>query len=408
MIKSVLLVSAWRNVLRNSRRTLLSASAIALGLATLLFLGSFSEGVHLSLVRSFQDAIVGSLQVHRAGFFRHPKLERHIESPEAVAATLRQAGVDRWAGRIETYAIAVGRSGSLGVMLMGLDPEAESTVTRLPEKATNGRFLRADDERAVVLGAGTAKELGVGAGGRLTVLLYDRYGLLFSEELTVVGVITSGETGIDRGLLLMPLERLQVLLEMEGRVTSMVARVAPQRLEAVAARLRSSPAFHDLEVLRWYDMFPVLHEWLSLDTGFHYLLSMVVLAIVLVAVLNTTLLSVLERSREFGALMAFGVQAREVGLMLITEMALVGLFGAALGAGLGGAMVWLTHESGIDLSPLLGETARLYLDPIVRPVLTTHHMAWMLAAVGFATLLAGIYPAIRAGRMQPVEVLRGD
>jgi ABC-type lipoprotein release transport system permease subunit len=408
LIKPILLLSAWRNVRRNRRRTLLGASAIALGLATLLFLGSFSDGVHRSLVRSFQDTIVGSLQIHRAGFFRHPSLERHIADLETVAGALRKGGVDRWTHRIETYALASGPAGSLGVMVMGLEPVAEGAVTRLPEKASAGRFFGPGDDRAVVLGAGTARDLGVGVGDRFTVLMHERFGLPVAEELTVVGLITSGETGIDRGLLLVPLAMVQRLLEMEGRVTSIVARVAPERLEAVTATLRVALDDHSLEVMRWYDMFPVLREWLGLDQGFHYLLSGIVLVIVLVAVLNTTLLSVLERSRELGSLMALGAKPWEVGLMLMLEAILVGALGTALGSALGAAAVGVAHAGGIDLSRLLGATAQLYLDPVVRPVLTAPHLAWMIAAVVAAAVLAGVYPALRAGRMEPVEVLRGD
>jgi len=273
----------------------------------------------------------------------------------------------------------------VGSLLSGLDPRRETRVTRLHERVTRGRFLIPGDGYRCVLGAGTARTLGLGLGDELVLAAPGRFGVLSAERCRLVGIITSGEmehrpgpgTGAPGG----PAGAAGV----QGRITDFPLRVEAEQLDGVTARLRTVLAGQDLEVLRWHDMFPVMQEWAILHDGF---------------------LSLFDRVHEVGVLMALGNRGRDLALMMLTESLLIGLAGVLAGTLLGSALVGLSRITGIDLAPIAGDTAHFYVDPVIRPVLRLDHLGITVATVLAVTLLAGLYPAWRAGRLAPAQALR--
>ena len=357
-------------------------------------------------MQNFQATIIGSLEIHREGFFKHPELRRHIEQPEEVIKALEATGVDQWTRRLFTFALATTDENSVGLMLLGLNPDTEPRVTSIADKVTEGRFLKRDDAYGCVLGATTARMLGVGLGDPIVFMTYDRYGVPTAEEFTLTGIITSGEMGIDRGMALASLATVQDMLDMQGRITSITVRLPPPKLEAITAGLREQLAGQGYEVMRWYDMYPMVMEWMSLSDGFHYVFLGVVLLIVLAGVLNTMLLSMLERTRELGMLMALGMKRYQIGELVSLESLVIGLMGTAAGTLLGVVAVWIVREVGIDLSILLGSTTRFYVDPVIRTQLNTDHLLFSSMAALATTLLAGVYPALKAATLEPVAAIR--
>lgn len=406
IVEPVIVAVALRNLIGHFRRTLLTISAIAAGLSALIFLWGFNDGLHRNILSNFQDAIIGSLQIHQQGFFEHPRLALYIKSPERVVQVIEGAGVSSWSRRLETFALATSEKTTEGVMLIGMEPKREAVVTRIKERIGKGRFLQSDDEYSVILGATTAKNLQVKLGDPVVMVGYDRYGALGAEEFTLVGIITSGEMGLDRGMALTSIGALQQMLDMPDGITGIALKTDKEKLTKLSDSLSLKLADDNLEVMTWSDMFPVVQEWITLHNGFLYLFVGIVLFIVLAGELNTLLLSMLERTREFGIFMAIGTTRRQIGLMLLLEAVLLGVVGAVLGILFGIAIILVTGRTGIDLSYLLGSTSRFYVDPIIYPKLNLDHIGITIASVLLASFLAGLYPAWRATRLQPVEAIR--
>jgi putative ABC transport system permease protein len=407
LFSHIILAVALRNLLGNLPRTLLNIGAIAVGLASLIFLWSFNDGLHRNMLGNFQRAIVGSLQIHHRGFFQQPELSSHIRDPQRVVEALRSAKIDDFSPRLETFGLAASPDTTEGVMLIGMDPSREIRVTDLEKRIGIGRFLQPQERYELILGATTANNLRIKLGDDVVLVGYDRYGVMVAESFTLVGIITSGEMGLDRGMAITSLSTLQEMVDMPGQITTYAIRVPEQRIAKLAQELETQlQGGESLEIMPWYAMFPVMQEWVTLHNGFLYLFIGVVLFIVLAGELNTLLLSMLERTREFGVLMAIGTTRQEVAALLVLEALMIGLLGTLCGLALGFIIVFITGNTGIDLSLLLGDTSRFYVDPLVYPQFNLEHFGITVSAILFASIAAGLYPAWRASLLQPAEAIR--
>jgi len=405
----VLFLLAWRNVLRNARRSLITISAIAMGLSALLFLWGFNDGVHNAMMRNLQQVIIGSIQIHSDGYFRHPKLSRPIPDVNRVRQALAAAGATRYTQRIRSFALAAGDDSSEGLVLLGVDPLQELKVTRLHSKVSRGRFIAAGDSDTCVMGATTARNLGLKIGDDLVLLAADRYGSLAADRFILVGIVESGEMGIDRGLAVVPLKALDSMLGMQGRITDIIVQVEPDELEGVRDELLGSlanaPHGESYEVLRWYDMYPMMKQWVELENAFYYIFLSVVLIIVAAGVMNTVLMSTLERMREFGIMLALGCGRWRLAALVSIESVMLGLAGTLVGMTIGLSMVALFHRIGIDLSSQMESISRFYINPVIHTEIDTTHLVTTVASVLLAALLAALVPAWRASRLQPVEAI---
>lgn len=401
----MLLSLAWRNIARNLRRSLITVFAIALGLAALLFLWGFNDGIHNNMMRNLQQVIVGSVQIHAANFFKRPKLTRDIADLGEVDAALQRLGIGKRALRLRSFALAAGPETSRGLVMLGLDADQEAGITRLDGKVSRGRFVRSDDTHACVLGGTTAENLKVKPGDDVVLLAEDRFGSLAAEKFRLVGIIDSGEMGIDRGLAIVPLGFMQQMLGMQGRYSEVVLQLDKSRLEAVTAALRGELAAKRYEVLRWYDMYPVMKEWVDLENGFYYIFLSVVLLIVAAGVMNTVLMSMLERVREFGVMMALGCGRIRIALLVLIESLILGAMGVAVGTLFGMLLIRYFHAAGIDMSEMMESVQRFYIDTVVFTEIDADHLLITTLSVLAAAAAASIVPAWRASRLAPVEAI---
>lgn len=396
---------AWRNVWRHRRRSGITIAAIAVSLVALIFLWGFSDGVHNAAVRNFESTFVGSLQIHADGYFKNPKLETALAAPDAIAQILDEHGVDLWAPRIRAFSLLAAAQNSEGALLVGIDPVREPHVTRVAQKLQQGRFLREGDSYHCLVGAGSARSLQLKLHDEIALLVPARDGTLAAERFEIVGIIETGAPELDRGIVLIPLATAQELTALDTSVTEFVVSLPAARLDPTVAALRHALAAHKVEVLPWYEMFPSFREWIALDNSFYYIFLGIFLIIIVAGISNTVLMSMLERVRELGVLLALGSSRQSVAMLMAWESILLGVIGTALGTAAGLALVRLLHRTGIDLSLTNDAMRRYYIDPLVRPEINTDHLLLTVGAVLLVSLLAAIYPAWKASRLEPVAAI---
>jgi putative ABC transport system permease protein len=399
---------SWRNLWRRPQRTALSMASIAIVSGLLVFILSFQDGVYSQMKETTLRIFDGYAQLQPTGYADDPTLERTIEQPQQlVRAAQAIHGVTAAAARVNGFAILANGPRSYAAAVVGVDPAGEAQISTIAGRIVSGRYLAAADTDAAVIGGTLAKNLGVDVGGKVTVLGSGRDGSVAADALTVTGIYHSGIPDLDRSILEMPLARAQATFGMEGAANTIV--LGGPSLGAVD---RAIPALQALSlkdgvtVRDWQALEPAMRETIDLKYATSMVFYATLVLVVAFIILNTLLMSVLERTREFGMLLALGMRSRQIGAMVWLELLILALVGCAIGVSIGGAVtLWLQHTGIVyPIDPKL--LAQFGVPRRLVPSLT-----WFSALSGPTALLAvvlvgGIVPYLRVRRLTPAIAMR--
>jgi len=402
---------ALKNIWRNRRRTLLTISAMVVSSSLLILaLGVFS-GMLQDMLASATEQYHGHLVISGRGYQEDRDLFNHFSPPGTLLRDLvSRQDVIGAAPRLRGFGLASSGKKSQPAELLGIDPIRETQVTIFGEHIVAGRFLEEKKTGEAVLGEGIARKLGVGPGDELVVVTQAADGSIGNDLLTVRGIFATGDTGHDNSLILVDIPWLQRLLVLPGQVHEIAVSVRDAMLAPDIAR-NLGPLLPDgLEVLDWTRLLPEMHEVIA---SFN-VSRMIIIAILYLAtglgILNTFFMSVMERTREFGVLLAIGLRPWRIRLLVLMEALAMGVFSLLAGVSLGLAMTLYMDRFGIDLSGRItpityaGGTILPRLHAVFEPFNFIIPAILLLAV----SLLAAFFPANRAAGLQPVEALREE
>ncbi len=404
-----LLYLAARNVWRNVRRSFITLASITLSLVALVFIWGFVDGINEQMIDNSTRYLSGHLQIHQRGFHEDPALYRAMREDPALRARLQAlAGVAGVAPRIEGKALMSGEEKSRPVKVVGVDPTLEPRVTTIHQAVAAGRYLRPGDDEGILLGDKAAELLGVGVGDTVVLITQAMDGSLGAGRYRVVGLFDSGIDVLDAGHAFITLEAARDLFALWGRSTAWVLRLERRnRSQDMAQRLRALLG-PDYEVLDWPRLLPAMVQMVRFHEAVTYVVLLIVLVVVAIGVGNTMLMAVMERTREFGVMMALGTTRGQIVRMVVMESVLLGLFGLVLGNLLGVALTRALGETGIDLGQYTAAMETMPgLSGMVYPLLRWDHVAIVSLLVLSISLLPPLYPAWRAARLEPVQAIRG-
>jgi ABC-type lipoprotein release transport system permease subunit len=406
---SIALKMAWRNVWRNRRRSILTMAAIAFACTLLIFMLSFQFGTYETMINSAVRIHTGYFQVQAEGYHDDPSVRKVVAEPERVAHVLSETPqVTAFAPRAAGFALISSETRTYGAMVNGVDPEREPTVSRIPKLVRQGRFLEPGDEDAALVGELLAKNLQVGLGDSVTLLGQGRDGSIAAAVVTVRGIFHSGQDEFDRSALYLPLDYFQEVFFMRGAVHKLVAVTdslgnVPEAERAVRDALADPSG---LVVLDWDELMPGLSQSILIDLISGLIFYGLLLVVVAFSILNTFLMAVLERTREFGVMMALGTSRNRLTRLLLTESMLLTGVGIGLGVSLGCVVTLFFQFHGIEMSEAAELLQQFGISGTLYP-----RLSWLSAAIGpvlvlFITFLTAVYPALRVRRLTPVEAMR--
>lgn len=404
----LLLTLAWRNVLRNRRRSAITVLSVALGLAAMTFVWAFIDGMNRQMIVNSTRLFAGDMQVHLKGYQDDPTLELVMPDAAALLTRLRaDPDVVAAASRLEGQALASRADKSRGVLVVGVDPAQEARVSSLSTSVMQGEALK-DNSEGALIGAQLANALGLAVGDELLLVGQAYDGSIASGKFPLRGVFRTEIEQLDSQVALLPLDLVREFFVAPDASSALVLRLrARDTLASTQARLARQTGVA-YEVLGWPQLLPMV----AVMARFHDVMAWVVLAvffgIIAAAVVNPVLMSVLERTREFGILLALGMRRARLLALVLLEATLLGLCGLVLGNLLGLAFTAYFARTGIDLSAF-GAALRTMpgLENITYPLIRFERSAMVSLVVFAITGLTALYPALRASALEPVAAIRG-
>ncbi len=399
---------AWRNLWRRPQRTILSLLSIAIVAALLVFMLSFQIGVYNTMKESTLHIFDGYAQIQPVGYADDPGIERSISHPEQLAKeALAIDGVTTAAPRVNGFAILANGERSFGAAVIGVDPASEAKISSIAATIDQGRYLVPSDRDTAILGDILARNLKLSVGQKVTLLGQARDGSVAADVLRVVGIYRAGVPELDRTILEMPLARAQDTFSMTDHAST-IALGGPSlsQVNAALPQLDAIGRQHGVSVIDWTAMEPALSAMIALKYATSMLFYLTLVVVVAFIILNTLLMSVLERTREFGMLLAVGMRPRQIGQMVWLEMLALALLGCAIGLAIGaGATLWFEH-AGISFGGLGKLLAQFGLPPRLYPTLTLLSASLGPAAILLSISLGGLVPYLRVTHLTPALAMR--
>jgi putative ABC transport system permease protein len=406
---NIVLRLAWRNIWRHPRRTWLTTGAMVFCNTLLVFMMSLQFGTYDLMINNSLQSFVGHLQVQAPGYKDDMKMRQSVPEIRALAARYRQdSEFQSVAARGGAFALVSSTDRSYGVHIYGVEPDFEPGVSNIPGLVDEGRFLGDVDAAEIVIGSVLARNLRVGVGDELTLLGTGRDGSFAAAIVSVVGVFDSGVPDLDRSIAEIPLGLFQDTFVMSGAGHQLV--ITTPDLSHVPAAIFAA------EKLLPPDAGLVVHDWDALQPGLRQAIQadltsawfMYILLVILVAfsVMNTQLMSVLERTKEFGIVMSLGLTPGRLGRLVMLETTLMGVMGLIIGAALGALVTLWLNARGFSY-PGMEEMAVSYnLPPRMYPEISLLTLFAGPTIVFIGTLASALYPALRLHWLQPVEAMR--
>ena len=396
---------ALRDLGRNRRRSFFSALALGLGLALLLLMAAVIAGEMRGALESSIRLQSGHLQV-RAPSYDEDKTSLAwkdlIEHPDQLAAQIASLSQVKVATpRLFASGIVAAGNESVGVRIVGIDPSSEANAP-FRDGMVTGEFPTADDREGILIGQPLAEKLSLESGDRINLLVNTSNGDVDQQPFVIRGIYSTHTPGYDQSVVFMPLAKAQAIAQAENHASTIFVLLKDRdQAGAVIAALQTGP----YQIKTWEQMNQVLVQTEQMAGAYMFLIYLIVLAITATVIINTLIMAVFERTREIGILSAIGMRGGRIMAMFFAESSLLAVGGIAMGLVLGGLLVAYATQYGFFIGNLgvtgilLGE--RIYAYLTLKDTISLTVMAFVV------TLLAALYPALLAARMEPVEALHG-
>jgi ABC-type lipoprotein release transport system permease subunit len=396
---------AFRNLGRNRSRSLLSSLAVGVGMALLLLMVSVLEGEMTGALQNTIRLQSGHLQIRPASYEEGKislKWEDLIVEPDQVTQQIKSLPqVTAATPRLIASSILTLSDESKGVQILGIDPDSAANQP-FRDGMIAGEFIKADDREGILIGNILADKLGLKIGDKVNLLVTTSNGDVNEQLFTVRGIFTTRTPGYDESTIFMPLAKAQTITATENHASTIFVLLQnSEDAEAVAQAIQSNK----YKVLTWREQNVFITQFEDYANAFFIVLYLIVLGITATVVTNTLVMAVFERTREIGILAAIGMKGRGIMAQFLAEAALLATGGVIGGLIIGGALVAYFTVYGIYIGDY-GITGVLFEDRIYAH-LTLENTVNLAIATYIITLIASLYPARLAARMEPVEALHG-
>ncbi|MCO4747355.1 MAG: ABC transporter permease [Proteobacteria bacterium] len=406
-----LIALAWRNLWRQRRRTVLTLVSIAFGGFLAVMMTAMQD-------RSFADFIdtaarlgAGHVTVQHPEYQDSPTLTRTVEKSDAKRATVDadkavHTSVDRTSGQTMLSTA----SDSFGAIFIAYDPAMEDENTfEFTDGLIEGTLFATASDDGIILGKTLAENLGAEIGDKVVFTMTDRHGEIITDMERLVGIVSTGAPSLDAALCLLSINTVRKSLGYDPTESTQVAIFLEDGRGSLAAaeRLRTQLG-PEVAVLTWDQIQPEIRGFIAMKVGGGIAMEIIIGILVAAGIFNTIFMSVMERNREFGIMMAIGYSPAQLFSLVMIESGLLAFMGLIAGVAVTAGPYYYLSTTGIDLSEVYAQSGAVEIggvgfDTTLHIGIFPENAMIIAAAIVVATILAGIYPAWKAGRVNPVE-----
>ncbi len=387
---------------------------MAIGMIMLAFVLSIMAGMKRDMINQGTSLLLGHMQIHAKDY--RPDRSIYDAIPAGRSDLLGQLRGDPSvlgaAPRVSTFGLASSGNKSIGVEILGMEAAAERNVTILHEKLIEGSLPEPSEQSQIAIGELAAKALGVSLGGEVILIAQAADGSLGNDLFTVSGIFRSGLDLLDGGMAILDLGAAQSLIALPAETIHEIAlrTASPTDAKTVASALERTLANPAIEVSPWQTLTPELSSWVAMSDSWSWIMYVIVFSLAAISVLNTMLMAVFERLREFGVLAAIGMKPRSVVALIVIEVTALAGVSLLVAIAIGTPLLRRVVGKGIDLSSFSDgfSVTGVAVGPIIRGDWVFGDFAVGAALLFVCAALAGLYPAMRAAAVDPARLTRGE
>jgi len=402
----------WKNIWRNRRRTLITVNAIGLGVMALVFLRNYYDSFHEQVIHNIIRYHSGHLAVAIKNFEKNSSTQLYLKkSPPIVNWLKTQENTRALSERVIFSGLASSARGSTNIMVMGIRPSEESKVTDFANKLIQGTFFSEQKDKSIVLGAKAAETLHAVIGSKIVLLTQGVDGSVGNELFRVEGIFETGSDA-DKSLAFIDLKEARAILSISDESSHQIAIVLKD--EEKLNDFRSS--FEALEgkepnvqMLSWKELQRPVVAMIELDRAVNRMLMFLILGVAALGIANSILMSIMERTKEFGVMLAIGTAKEEVMKMVITETLLLTGVGVLLGNLFGVLVTTFFNQVGFDLRWLTSKDFVIQgavVQTVSYPIVRFSNSLVVTTVIVILALAVSYFPARQAGRLTPIKALR--
>ena len=400
---------AWRNVFRHTRRTVITAAAISVGLAVMIFMDTMMNGIDKMASKNIIDFETGAIQIFAQGYYREEgmfPLDTIIENPVVIIEKVENIkDVKNIVPRVKFEARLSDGIDELPVLGIGIDIDKEQTVFETPSSVVKGKFLENDED--ILIGIDLARDMNLEVGSYLTVITRDRNGTYNAYDFTVSGLINTGHPLFDRNAALMSIKVAQRLLAISHGVTELSIKIKNDENSLKIKQEISEVIGTDYELYTWKELNSSVFQISSTKRMGQFIIVLVVVIIAAVGIVNTMLMAVMERIPEIGTLKAIGFNNYNIVKMFIYEGGIIGIFGSILGCFMGLLLSLYITVHGIDMSAAFKDMDIIYpIKFIIKGEINYQMILYVFIFGIIVSVVATLWPVRNATRLEPIDALR--
>lgn len=390
---SIYLILAWRNIWRNTHRTLITVSSILFAVVLVLFTRSMQLGSYKHMITNTLSVYTGFIQVHGRGYWDERSMENSMELTVSLLDQIsRIPHVTSVVPRIETFALASSGERTRVVNITGIDPEKENSMSKLEEKLISGQFL-ASGVMGIMVAAKLAQYLHVKVGDSLVLISQGLHGTNAAGLYPVTGIVDLPVPDLNENMAYMTIDEAQYFLYMQSRVTSLAIMVDdPDNMVSVESELKSALS-KQYEIMNWREMLPELVQSIEIDNAGGVLMLGILYVVIGFGIFGTVMMMTEERKREFAILHSVGMKKWRMQLMVIFETVIIGLIGVISGTIISIPLLFYMRAHPIKLSGKAAEAMLQYgYEPIIPFLVEIPLFLDQFAAVLIIASIACLYP----------------